>query len=168
MAERTRVAIERRRVEQELKAADRLRFALADLSDRMRSLADVDAMQVAAAEVIGLALRVDRVGYGQVLEDDETFVVPNDWTDAGFPANQLVLGVASYGIYLWHYPVVVRIHDADLGVVGTLFCGFAAAIAMGLVSYHVIERPFLGARRTQQPQLPPASAGAAVIDHAAP
>ena len=99
VAERTRLAIERRRAEQELKSADRLRFALADLSDRLRSLENVDAMQIAAAEVIGLALRVDRVGYGQVLEDDETFVVPNDWTEAGFPSLAGRYKLDDYGLY---------------------------------------------------------------------
>lgn len=76
---------EQHHASEELARADRLRFGLADLSEQLRSVEDVDAMQSAAAEVIGTALHVARVGYGSVTSDGETFTVPTDWTAPGFP-----------------------------------------------------------------------------------
>jgi peptidoglycan/LPS O-acetylase OafA/YrhL len=49
----------------------------------------------------------------------------------------------SYGMYLWHYPVIRLL--SDLGVDGgRLLCaGLAATVAAALVSYVLVERPLL-------------------------
>jgi peptidoglycan/LPS O-acetylase OafA/YrhL len=48
----------------------------------------------------------------------------------------------SYGIYLWHYPVVRLL--ASLGVQeGRLAATVVLTLLMALLSYYVIERPFL-------------------------
>ncbi|MFJ5266592.1 acyltransferase family protein [Streptomyces sp. NPDC088387] len=49
----------------------------------------------------------------------------------------------SYGMYLWHYPLIRLL--ADLGVDGAwrLPAGLAATIAAALLSYAVVERPLL-------------------------
>ncbi|MFE7811851.1 acyltransferase family protein [Streptomyces sp. NPDC057433] len=49
----------------------------------------------------------------------------------------------SYGMYLWHYPVIRLLHD--LGVEGgrLLPAGFAVTVAAALASYLLVERPLL-------------------------
>jgi peptidoglycan/LPS O-acetylase OafA/YrhL len=55
------------------------------------------------------------------------------------------LGTYSYGVYVWHwfvqYPMVLF---AD-GLHPAIFvaCGVSASLLLGVVSYHVLERPFL-------------------------
>ncbi|UAK25725.1 PAS domain S-box protein [Sphingomonas nostoxanthinifaciens] len=83
----------------EHRRADRLRFGLADLGDRLRTEADVDTMQAAASEVIGKALGVDRVGYGSMEEDGETFTVPTDWTVPECPSLAGTYRIDDYGDY---------------------------------------------------------------------
>lgn len=99
VAQRTQDAIERRRAEQELKDAERLRIALADLSDRLRNVEDLNALQFAASEVIGVTLHADRAGFGRVLQDNQTFDVPNDWTRADFPSLAGRYQLDDYGLY---------------------------------------------------------------------
>jgi peptidoglycan/LPS O-acetylase OafA/YrhL len=66
----------------------------------------------------------------------------------------------SYGIYLWHYPVVRLL--ASLGVQeGRLAVTVVLTLLMALLSYYVIERPFLRrAHRARTPAPAPALAGA--------
>ena len=54
------------------------------------------------------------------------------------------LGQISYGLYVYHilaHHLVVGY--LPVGVAGTLVVGFALTLAMAMVSYHVLERPFL-------------------------
>lgn len=83
----------------ERRRADHLRFGLADLSDRLREVPDLDAMQAEASAVIGAALGVDRVGFGSVALDGETFTVPSDWTGAGCPSLAGTYRIDDYGLY---------------------------------------------------------------------
>jgi PAS domain S-box-containing protein len=83
----------------ENRRADRLRFGLADLGDRLRAITDVEAMQAAASEVIGKVLGVDRVGYGSMEEDGETFTVPSDWTVPDCPSLAGTYRIDDYGLY---------------------------------------------------------------------
>ncbi|MFF8100942.1 acyltransferase family protein [Streptomyces sp. NPDC016640] len=56
----------------------------------------------------------------------------------------------SYGIYLWHYPVVRLL--ASLGVEdGRLPATVVLSLLMALLSYHVIEAPFLRRARDHAP-----------------
>jgi peptidoglycan/LPS O-acetylase OafA/YrhL len=76
-----------------------------------------------------------------------------------------VLGVASYSLYLWHMPIVD--HLAGSSWAPHSFLGLAAvavplSIATALVSYRVIEAPFLRLRRrwVGAPKEPTAQPGA--------
>ena len=57
------------------------------------------------------------------------------------------IGVISYGVYLWHYPLIASAHffpnftpQSALGMAA--FVG-AVALVLATLSYHCIERPFL-------------------------
>jgi len=77
----------------------------------------------------------------------------------GLPARVLafrplqLIGVISYGVYLWHYPIIQTLHDHGLGNSGTL--STIALAAAGLLfaslaatgSYRLVERPALALRR---------------------
>ena len=60
-----------------------------------------------------------------------------------------VLGTASYSLYLWHGPIVLKLsehlHFAPLLLVSLVIC-----IPLALVSFRVIETPFLRLRRRWQ------------------
>lgn len=65
-----------------------------------------------------------------------------------------VLGLASYSLYLWHEPVVRLLHqEVDLpgGFLGLLAASSAASIAIALISYRLVEVPFLRFRRPTLP-----------------
>jgi len=57
------------------------------------------------------------------------------------------LGVISYGVYLWHYPIVTTLHEGGLGGPDELGTLALAAVALGLASaaaaasYFAVERP---------------------------
>ena len=56
------------------------------------------------------------------------------------------LGRRSYGIYLWHWPVVVLLRpgiDVDWPPVVAGAVGIALAVALGALSYGLVERPLL-------------------------
>ena len=61
----------------------------------------------------------------------------------------VMLGKLSYGIYLWHYPVV-RYLRADLPWPAVLLLGLAISTALAALSYYTIERWALR-RRDAQP-----------------
>ncbi|MCW2990507.1 MAG: acyltransferase 3 [Solirubrobacterales bacterium] len=61
-----------------------------------------------------------------------------------------LVGVASYSLYVWHLPLGGWLNwggDVLDGFVPALIGVAAAAIAVALVSYRLIEAPFLGLRR---------------------
>jgi peptidoglycan/LPS O-acetylase OafA/YrhL len=83
----------------------------------------------------------------------------------------LWLGLISYGIYLWHWPVLLRLSDWGLasvsGVHPYLLWGATAgalAIAMGALSYYLIERPALSLKSLVG--RPPRMPGEAVAESA--
>jgi peptidoglycan/LPS O-acetylase OafA/YrhL len=64
------------------------------------------------------------------------------------------LGVRSYGIYLWHVPVVlpfVAVLSATYGLTRTVLGTFVAALGVGVgaLSFRFIERPFLRLKETK-------------------
>ncbi|MFJ6894073.1 acyltransferase family protein [Streptomyces hokutonensis] len=61
----------------------------------------------------------------------------------------------SYGMYLWHYPVIRLLHD--LGVRGDplLPAGLAATLAAAIASYVLVERPLLRRDRFRVRRLEP-------------
>jgi peptidoglycan/LPS O-acetylase OafA/YrhL len=61
-----------------------------------------------------------------------------------------LLGKYSYGIYVWHWPLqqVLLLYAADrLTPAAFLAIGLVGSIALGWISYLVIERPFLHLKR---------------------
>jgi peptidoglycan/LPS O-acetylase OafA/YrhL len=60
----------------------------------------------------------------------------------------VLVGVASYSLYLWHYPIVVSLgRHTDLGFFGLLLLALAVCLPIALLSYAVVERTFLRLRR---------------------
>ncbi|MFJ3667161.1 acyltransferase family protein [Streptomyces sp. NPDC090106] len=81
---------------------------------------------VSATVVAGLELRPDS------LLSRTLALTPLSWTGRNL----------SYGIYLWHYPVIRLL--ASLGMKdGLLSASIVLTAAMALVSYYVVEAPFL-------------------------
>jgi peptidoglycan/LPS O-acetylase OafA/YrhL len=59
-----------------------------------------------------------------------------------------IIGVASYSLYLWHFPVLEAIDKrVDLTYFELLGVGLLTCVGVALASYTVIERPFLRLRR---------------------
>jgi len=56
------------------------------------------------------------------------------------------LGVRSYGIYLWHWPIVVLVRPgttADWPAVTAAIAIVGAGLLLGALSWRYVERPFL-------------------------
>jgi peptidoglycan/LPS O-acetylase OafA/YrhL len=76
------------------------------------------------------------------------------------------LGLVSYGIFLWHFPILVALGEAGVAgwwpamafpVLG--ICTFAITVACAALSYYLVERPLMrlkyGRRRGPGPMLAP-------------
>jgi peptidoglycan/LPS O-acetylase OafA/YrhL len=50
------------------------------------------------------------------------------------------LGGLSYGVYLWHYPIMLAMRREEWHWASTLLIGGCASIALAWVSFHTIER----------------------------
>lgn len=61
-----------------------------------------------------------------------------------------VVGVASYSLYLWHLPLIERVARSHLGHGFALLLAttFIPCVVVALVSYRVVEEPFLRLRRS--------------------
>jgi peptidoglycan/LPS O-acetylase OafA/YrhL len=66
----------------------------------------------------------------------------------------LYLGLVSYGIFLWHLPVIQQLVDSHLERVGFIhpyllwtLTTLVISTAIASVSYYVLERPAMGLRR---------------------
>ncbi|HUY63844.1 MAG TPA: acyltransferase [Acidimicrobiales bacterium] len=60
------------------------------------------------------------------------------------------LGVASYSLYLWHFPIVNQLAKASWaphGYLGLLALCLAVSVVAALVSYRLVESPFLRLRQ---------------------
>jgi peptidoglycan/LPS O-acetylase OafA/YrhL len=78
-----------------------------------------------------------------------------------------VIGLISYGIYLWHFPLFLWLDESSTGLSGTplLALRLAVTLAVSLVSFVLLEQPI---RRRKIPvpvirSLAPVAAGAAVL-----
>jgi peptidoglycan/LPS O-acetylase OafA/YrhL len=64
----------------------------------------------------------------------------------------VILGVASYSLYLWHDPIVISIGDhLALGPVAVVLVSVVLCVGIALASYALVERPFLRLRRRWGP-----------------
>ncbi|MBP1805218.1 PAS domain S-box protein [Rubellimicrobium aerolatum] len=79
------------------KAAEARRAALARIADRLRDLEEPAAIAFAAAEELGRALGVGRVGYGTMDHEAETLRVERDWTAPGVATLAGVHRLRDYG-----------------------------------------------------------------------
>jgi peptidoglycan/LPS O-acetylase OafA/YrhL len=78
------------------------------------------------------------------------------------------VGLISYGLYLWHWPVYVALTPARLGYAGgrLLAVRIAVTFALAIASYLLVERPIRAgalARRWSAWQLRPAVAASVVV-----
>jgi peptidoglycan/LPS O-acetylase OafA/YrhL len=63
-----------------------------------------------------------------------------------------LLGVASYSLYVWHEPIVHGLRDATgWGYAPLLGLSLAVCVPIALLSYRLIEAPFLALRRRWAP-----------------
>ena len=54
------------------------------------------------------------------------------------------LGLVSYGIFLWHWPLLAELRDQGVhGWAGLALLGLPLTVACAALSYHVVERPLL-------------------------
>jgi peptidoglycan/LPS O-acetylase OafA/YrhL len=54
------------------------------------------------------------------------------------------LGLISYGIFLWHYPIVLKLAAAGVhSFVPLLALGLVLPITIAAISYYAIESPFI-------------------------
>jgi peptidoglycan/LPS O-acetylase OafA/YrhL len=59
-----------------------------------------------------------------------------------------LIGVASYSLYLWHLPIIDALeHHGTDGLAALTVLGIGLSLAVALVSYRLIEAPFLRLRR---------------------
>ncbi|NIF46977.1 acyltransferase [Enterobacter sp. Ap-1006] len=52
------------------------------------------------------------------------------------------IGVSSYSVYLWHWPVVVFIRQHNLSGTYIIILGIFASLILGAASYHLVENKF--------------------------
>lgn len=134
---------EQHRAAEEFARAEKLRFGLGELSERLRLVEEVGAMQIAAAEIIGRAVDASRVGYGTVSDDGETFTVSNDWTATGFPTLAGVYTLDKYGQYADNLRrgEIVVIEDVTSDSRTVPDAAPLQAVSVGsLINYPVVER----------------------------
>jgi peptidoglycan/LPS O-acetylase OafA/YrhL len=69
------------------------------------------------------------------------------------------LGLISYGIFLWHFPVIMELDQAGgMSFVPLLTAALAITIPIAALSYYVLERPLLRLKY-RRPAKPPAASG---------
>jgi peptidoglycan/LPS O-acetylase OafA/YrhL len=75
--------------------------------------------------------------------------VPGGWPARGLAHPVLVwLGTVSYGIYLWHFPVVVFVDAGRTGLRGPALLALRTVVTVGLAaaSFYLVERPVIEGR----------------------
>jgi peptidoglycan/LPS O-acetylase OafA/YrhL len=63
------------------------------------------------------------------------------------------LGQISYGLYLYHYPIIFFLRDRFQWY-ETLAIGFTATLAISITSYYLVERRFLRGRKSLPSPMP--------------
>jgi PAS domain S-box-containing protein len=91
---------ERKLAEEALRASERRKTALIELSDLLRELRDPADLAYSAAELLGRALNVSRCGYGTIDIKEETITIERDWNAPGIKSLVGVLHFRDYGSYI--------------------------------------------------------------------
>jgi peptidoglycan/LPS O-acetylase OafA/YrhL len=93
----------------------------------------------------------------------------------------LYVGLVSYGVYLWHYAIVIKLAEAindtlvdDIGLgvdarfLAYLVIGGALSTLVASVSYYAVERPMLSLKRLvgPPPERDPGVSGEAIAEPA--
>jgi hypothetical protein len=92
-------------------------------------------------------------------------------SESGTVARLLSIGVVtyvgriSYGLYLWHWPVIVILTPERIGISGAMlpFVQVGAALAASIASYHFLEKPIRYGTMVTPTRMVTASLGAALI-----
>jgi signal transduction histidine kinase len=92
------------------------RDAMVRLTDRLGDLSEPDAIEFAAAEVLGMALGVSRAGYGTIDPTAETLHVLRDWNAPGVETLAGVVPLREYGSFIDSLKrgELISINDVDL------------------------------------------------------
>ncbi|BCG96725.1 hypothetical protein MesoLj131a_55890 [Mesorhizobium sp. 131-2-1] len=77
--------------------AETRKAVLSELSDAIRATENSDDLAYKAAEILGRALGVSRVGYAAIDPDAETLHVARDWNAPGVESLAGVLRLRDYG-----------------------------------------------------------------------
>jgi peptidoglycan/LPS O-acetylase OafA/YrhL len=59
------------------------------------------------------------------------------------------VGRVSYGIYLWHFPILRWLMESPMDAWSRLGCTLALSLAAASLSYHLMEKPLLDRRDRQ-------------------
>lgn len=62
------------------------------------------------------------------------------------------LGKISYGVYLWHYPIIAFMREIPFGHTYQVWCALLLTCACATISWYVVERPFLRLKQNFQPK----------------
>ncbi len=69
---------------------------------------------------------------------------PHSWMSKVFCLRPVVwIGKRSYGIYLWHVPIIAFLGATDLPVLPKMVLAISLSFVVPALSYHYIEKPFL-------------------------
>jgi peptidoglycan/LPS O-acetylase OafA/YrhL len=75
-------------------------------------------------------------------------------------AARIYVGSISYGIYLWHWPLLKIAEDGSNNLLAKLIIGACCSSALAAFSHHYIEQPFRRLKRRLAPHSRTAIVGA--------
>ncbi len=84
----------------EVRALEKRRSALIELTDRFRTLVEPGDIAYAAAEMLGRIMEVSRAGYGTIDPESETITIEKDWNAPGIYSLAGTLQFRDFGTYI--------------------------------------------------------------------
>jgi peptidoglycan/LPS O-acetylase OafA/YrhL len=73
------------------------------------------------------------------------------------------VGKVSYGLYLWHIPMIHLVKELKLDPVPTMLLSFGATFAVATASFYLYERPFLRLKQRFSADAPRAEIAVSLI-----
>jgi peptidoglycan/LPS O-acetylase OafA/YrhL len=73
------------------------------------------------------------------------------------------IGLISYSLYLWHWPLIVLGQYANGMDMPTPYLLFAMSVLVASISYHLVEQPFRRGPRVMPPWILPSTAGFVLV-----